>query len=324
MPVFTDKDYKLFSKLGPRAVYGQSLLRLAEKNPQVVALSADLGSSSGLERFRITYPNRFFDVGIAEQNLVGISAGLAKEGYIPFASSFAPFITMRAAEQVRMNLGYMHLNVKLVAIGSGLSMGFLGNSHFGLEDLAIMRSIPDLVVLSPSDGLEIVKCVEAVSEFSGPVFIRLTGQPNMPIVYDHDYEFTIGKSVLLRQGSELALIATGSMVSLAIEVASELDKLGISTEVINMHTIKPIDTGALMNLGQRSIPIVTIEEHSIIGGLGSAISDYFSDSQTVTKILRIALPDQFGPTGEYSFLLDYHGLTTNKIITKILDSGLLT
>ena len=185
----TGKENKQWSRLGSRATYGQAILMLAEKLHNLMVLSADLGNSSGLDRFKATYPDKFLNIGIAEQNMIGVAAGLAKEGSVVFASSFAPFITMRAAEQVRMNMGYMDLNIKTVAIGSGVSMSFLGNSHFGLEDAAIMRSIPNMTVVSPADCAEIVKTVFAAAVYPHPMYIRLTGAVGFPVVYEDDYDF---------------------------------------------------------------------------------------------------------------------------------------
>lgn len=323
---FSEKDIQTWAKLGPRAVYGQTILALAETFPDLIALSADLGNSSGLDRFRMNFSERFINVGIAEQNLVGVASGLAKEGLIPFASSFAPFITMRACEQIRMNLGYMELNVKLVAIGSGLSMGFLGNSHYGLEDIAIIRAIPNITILSPADCAEVVKCTEAAASMNGPVFIRLTGAPGAPHVYSSDYDFEIGKSIQLKDGHDLAFVSTGSMVSVALASRELLEQKGISAKVINMHTIRPLDTQILNNLADEYEKIVVLEEHSRVGGLGSAIAETYMSNAKRPEILHLCLESGFGPTAEYQYLLQYHGLTpegvTAKVISFVSDSKL--
>ena len=316
---FSQEEFLAWARLGPRAVYGQTLLKLASEEPKIIALSADLGNSSGLERFKSSFPNRFINIGIAEQNLVGVAAGLAKEGFIPFASSFAPFITMRACEQVRMNLGYMQLNVKIVAIGSGLSMGFLGNSHYGLEDIAIIRAIPNITIISPADCAEVVKSVNAACKFTGPVYIRLTGVPNSKLVYEEDYEFVIGKAVDLRIGKDLAIIATGSVTAEALEAAKFLEKKGISSSVINMHTIKPLDEEKLLDLSQNFEKMVIIEEHSRVGGLGSAIAEFYMSKFLSPKILHIALKDDFGPTGEYIYLLEKYFLDCRNLTIQIQD-----
>jgi transketolase len=230
---------KQWSRIGSRGIYGQAILDLAGSCPELVVLSADLGNSSGLDRFKKSYPEQFINVGIAEQNLIGVAAGIAKEGFTVFASSFAPFIAMRASEQVRMNMGYMNLNVKAVGIGSGLVMGFLGNSHYGIEDVAVMRAIPNMTVVCPADCGEIVKVVQAAAEHKGPMYIRLTGGPNCPVVYTDNYEFEIGRAIELKIGSEVAIIANGSMVAPAIAAADLLSQHGVSVGVYNFHTVKP-------------------------------------------------------------------------------------
>ena len=313
----TGKENKQWSRLGSRATYGQAILMLAEKLDNLMVLSADLGNSSGLDRFKATYPDKFLNIGIAEQNMIGVAAGLAKEGSVVFASSFAPFITMRAAEQVRMNMGYMDLNIKTVAIGSGVSMSFLGNSHFGLEDTAIMRSIPNMTVVSPADCAEIVKTVFAAAEYPHPMYIRLTGAVGFPVVYEDDYDFQIGKAVELKAGTDVSIVATGSMVYESLEAAKILQEVGISVSVLNMHTIKPIDTNALDNLIRKEKTIFTIEEHSITGGLGSAVAEYVSSITNSPVVNRIGLPYEFVITAEYRYILEKYGLVGSHIANTI-------
>ena len=314
----TSTTSKQWSRIGSRGIYGQAILDLATNCPELVVLSADLGNSSGLDRFKKTYPNQFINVGIAEQNLIGVAAGIAKEGFTVFASSFAPFIAMRASEQVRMNMGYMNLNVKAVGIGSGLVMGFLGNSHFGIEDMAVMRAIPNMTVVCPADCGEIVKTVHAAADFDGPMYIRLTGGPNCPIVYKEDYDFEIGQAIELEAGSEVAIIANGSMVSPSITAAQNLRELGHSVGVFNFHTVKPIDEEMLVSINETYDLIVTVEEHSVIGGLGSAVAEFISSLDMPNRVLRLGHPDQFGKTGEYEFLLQRYGLTSDGITKSII------
>jgi transketolase len=317
-----------WSRLGPRAVYGQALLDLAQSNLDVLAMSADLGNSSGLDRFRKTYPKRFINAGIAEQNLVGVAAGLAMSGFVPFVSSFAPFITMRAAEQVRMNLGYMNLNVKAVGIGSGLSMGFLGNSHFGLEDIGVMRLIPGIAIFSPADCGELVKVVECAAKWDGPCYIRLTGEPGQPAVYHEEYVFEPGKIHQLRQGDSIALLATGSMVAQSLSAADALARDSIDVAVFNVHTLRPLDQHGLDAIGRAFSIIFTVEEHSLIGGLGSAVSEHFSSRKVQPLVCKVGLPHEFGPTGKYGYLLSRHGLDAigirNTVLQQIsiLENGL--
>ena len=313
----TGKENKQWSRLGSRATYGQAILMLAEKLENLMVLSADLGNSSGLDRFKATYPDKFLNIGIAEQNMIGVAAGLAKEGSVVFASSFAPFITMRAAEQVRMNMGYMDLNIKTVAIGSGVSMSFLGNSHFGLEDAAIMRSIPNMTVVSPADCAEIVKTVFAAADYPHPMYIRLTGAVGFPVVYEDDYDFQIGKAVEIKSGTDVSIVATGSMVYESLEAAKILQDEGISVSVLNMHTIKPLDTKALDILIEKGKTIFTIEEHSITGGLGSAVAEYVSSIPNSPIVHRIGLPDEFVITAEYRYILEKYGLVGSQIANTI-------
>ena len=313
----TGKENKQWSRLGSRATYGQAILMLAEKSENLMVLSADLGNSSGLDRFKATYPDKFLNIGIAEQNMIGVAAGLAKEGSVVFASSFAPFITMRAAEQVRMNMGYMDLNIKTVAIGSGVSMSFLGNSHFGLEDAAIMRSIPNMTVVSPADCAEIVKTVFAAAEYPHPMYIRLTGAVGFPVVYEDDYDFQIGKAVEIKSGTDISIVATGSMVYESLEAAKILQEEGISVSVLNMHTIKPLDTEALDILISKGKTIFTIEEHSITGGLGSAVAEYICSIPNSPVVNRIGLPDEFVITAEYRYILEKYGLVGSQIANTI-------
>lgn len=307
-----------WSRIGSRGVFGQAILAVAEQHPEMMVMSADLSNSSGLDRFKKSYPEQFLNVGIAEQNMIGVAAGLAKEGYNVFATSFAPFITMRAAEQVRMNLGYMSMNVKAVAIGSGVSMAFLGNSHYGIEDAAVMRAIPNITVVCPADCAEIFKTVQAAANFKGPMYIRLTGAVGNPPVYTEDYAFEIGKAIILREPADVTLIATGSMVHESLEAAKLLNDSCIKTGVINMHTIKPIDGNAIDLALRHSKLIVTVEEHSVIGGLGSAVAEYKAAKRNAPPQMILGLPDAFDVTGEYRFLLERHGLVGSKIAQAVL------
>lgn len=249
--------------------------------------------------------------------MIGVAAGLAKEGFNVFASSFAPFITLRAGEQIRMNLGYMKHNVKAVAIGSGVSMGFLGNSHYGIEDLSIMRSIPNITIVSPADCSEIVKVIQASADFNGPMYIRLTGGINNPPVYFEDYKYEIGKSITIKDGHDITIFAIGSMVQPSLEATKILDNFGISSKLVNMHTIKPFDSLVIDKAISSSKAIITVEEHSLIGGLSSVLAEYKSKFLSSPPHLSIGLPDAFGKTASYNFLLNKYGLTKEKIAKKI-------
>lgn len=318
---FTSINARMWSKLGQRGtVFGVALPELAQYQDNIKVITADLGLLSGLERFKTNYPDKFIDVGIAEQNMIGIASGLAKEGDCVFATTYATFISMRCYEQIRHNLGYMKQNVKIVGSSSGLSMGMSGNAHYSIEDIAIMRVMPNMTVLSPADSFEAVKMTEALIQKDGPAYLRLTGGLNCPMVYKEDYDFQIGKGVTLIQGEEVAIIAVGTMVSECIKVAKMLKENGVSATVVNMHTIKPLDTQLLDQLFASHKLIITVEEHSVIGGLGSAVAEYKAGIKTPPRQLTIGLPDAFGKAGDYAYLLDKYGLTAKGITDKILKS----
>ena len=307
---------KLWSRLGARATFGQAILEMAKQRDDFYVLSADLCQSSGLVRFRDEYPVRFINAGIAEQNMIGLAAGLAKDGTNVFATSFAPFVTMRACEQVRMDMGYMQLNIKTVGLGSGLIMSQLGNSHFGIEDASVMRAIPGMTVIEPCDGVEIMKAVEALCDYNKPAYLRLTGGPGIPMVYDNDYDFKIGKAVRIREGKDIALIATGTMVYYANQAADILAEKGLDAAVIDMHTIKPLDTEAIDSEMSKKL-IVTIEEATIVGGLGSAVADYLAPKKSKPSQLMLGINDCFPHAGSYQYLLEQCRLTGSQIAEDI-------
>lgn len=309
---------KLWSRLGARAVYGQAILEMAKQRDDFYVMSADLCQSSGLVRFKEEFPARFINTGIAEQNMIGIAGGMAKDGTNIFASSFSPFVTMRACEQVRMNMGYMQLNIKTVGLGAGLVMSELGNSHYGIEDASVMRTIPGMTVIEPCDGVEIVKAVEALCNYDKPAYLRLTGGPNLPVVYEDDIDFQIGKAIHVREGKEIALIATGTMVYYAIKTAELLETQGIDATVIDMHTIKPLDTDCIDDLLGKKL-IVTLEEATTVGGLGSAVAEHLAPKRDKPAQLMIGIDDFFPHAGSYQYLLEECGLTAENITKKILD-----
>lgn len=307
---------RLWSMLGSRGTFGAAMLDAAGHQDNAIVLTADLAITSGLERFRAAYPDRFFNVGIAEQNMIGIAAGLAMEGYNVFVTTFSTFAAMRSYEQIRLNLGYMGLNIKVIGLAGGMAMGQFGNTHYGIEDLSLMRSVPNLTVIAPADGAEIVKTVNSLIQYEGPVFVRLTGTMNNPVVYSADYEFEIGKSVPLRVGSEVHIFACGTMVHECLVAAKALDALGISSSVTNMHSLKPIDLCAI-NRASSAALIVTVEEHGIIGGLGGAVAECLAQCGNMPPQLLIGLPDKFGKSGEYTYLLSKYGLTGPQIAIRI-------
>lgn len=310
------RNAKLWSRLGARATYGQAILEMARQRDDFYVMSADLCQSSGLFKFREEFPDRFINSGIAEQNLIGVAAGLAKDGTCIFASSFAPFVTMRACEQVRMNMGYMHLNIKTVGLGSGLIMAQLGNSHYGIEDGSVMRAIPGMTVVNPADGVEIMKTIEAFCDYPHPAYLRLTGGPGLPIVHEGDIDFQIGKAIKLCEGKDIAIVACGTMVYYAKKAAEILMEKGIDATVIDMHTIKPIDQDAIdAELGKRLL--VTVEEASVVGGLGSAVAEYIASKIQKPAQLMLGIKDTFPHAGTYQYLLEQCRLTSEQIADDI-------
>lgn len=314
------KNIIVWSTLGQRATYGQVLYELAKERDDFFVMSADVGTSSGLKRFAEEIPERYINVGIAEQNLVSIASGMAKEGTTVFVSSFSTFMSMRAYEQMRIDAAYMHNKVRAVGIVSGVSAAYQGNTHFGLEDAAVMRCIPDMTVVEPADCLEVFKTVQASLDYDGPMYIRLTGVTRMPSVYKQDYEFVIGKGIKLVDGNDLLIVATGSMVYNALQAAKMLAEEGISSTVVNMHTIKPLDKSILLeNLGEKKL-IVTVEEHITIGGLGGAVAEALAEVAEKPAQIMIGLPNEFLKSASYTELLDHYGLSVNRIVEKIKNS----
>lgn len=310
----TAKSARMWSRLGQRgSIFGAAIPDLAKSNGNLRVVTADLGLLSGLERLKTACENQYLNVGIAEQDMIGIAAGLAKEGCCVFATTYATFITMRSFEQIRHNLGYLQYNVKIVGSSAGVVMGMSGNTHYTLEDIALMRAIPNMIVLSPADSVEAVKMAEALAETDGPAYLRLTGGLNCPMVYKEDYPFEIGKGIVLQEGRDVAIVAAGTMVSEVLCAAGLLREKGISCTVVDMHTIKPLDTALLEQLFSAHGLIVTVEEHSKIGGLGSAVAEYKAGVANSPRQIMIGLPDAFGKAGEYSYLLEQYGLTSSHI-----------
>ncbi len=308
-----------WSRMGSRKTFGTVLTDLAEQYPELMVLAADVASSSGLKEFAERYPNQFLNVGIAEQNMIGTAAGLAKNGCKVFAVSFAPFASMRCYEMIRSYLGYMNLNVAVVGIGSGLGLGIVGNTHYGLEEFSLMNSIPGMTVLSPADCTETVKAVHALMQHPGPAYLRLTGTEGNPAVYKEDYEFRIGQAIQHREGDDLAILATGTMVYEAIRTAKLLEKQGLSAAVYDIHTVKPMDEALVQSLVQKGLPIVTIEEHTVRGGLGSIAASINVQQERPVRQLMIGLPDEFMKAGDYRYMLEQSGLNARNMAGRIAE-----
>lgn len=303
-------------KKATRLAYGEALVKLGKINKDVVVLDADLTKSTMTTFFQKEFPNRHLNMGIAEANMMATAAGIATTGKIPFASTFAVFAAGRAFDQIRNSIAYPHLNVKICPTHAGVSLGEDGGSHQSIEDIALMRVLPGMVVLSPADAVETEKMIFAVAEYKGPVYVRL-GRLPVPIIFDGDYKFEIGKAVTLTQGNDVALIATGLLVYEALEAAKTLKEKGINARVINMSTIKPLDNETVLKAAKECKFIVTSEEHSIIGGLGGAVAEYLSEVHP-TKVIRHGVNDVFGQSGEGNEMLDKYKLRAKDIVEIVL------
>ncbi len=305
-------------KKATREAYGEALAELGKINENVVVLDADLSGSTKTSVFKKAFPERHFNVGIAEADLVGTAAGLAASGKIAFASTFAMFAAGRAFEQIRNTVAYPKLNVKIAPTHAGISVGEDGASHQSVEDIALMRAIPGMVVLSPADAVETKKMVFAAAEYDGPVYIRM-GRLGVPVLFDNNYDFQIGIANTLREGKDVTIAATGLMVAEALKAAEELEKEGISVRVINVGTIKPLDGETILKAAQETKFIVTAEEHSVIGGLGSAVSEFLSEVHP-TKVKKVGIYDKFGQSGTGEELLQKYELTAEKLISVIKEN----
>ncbi|HWR22115.1 MAG TPA: transketolase C-terminal domain-containing protein [Feifaniaceae bacterium] len=315
---FTKEQVQKLSQLGSRGSFGEAMMEIGAANDDVFVMTADLGDATRVSQFGRAYPEKYLNIGICEQNLVGAAAGMALGGRTVVATTFAAFAAMRACEQVRTDMGYMRANVKLIGADGGVVMGTLGNTHYAVEDIGCLRSCPYLTILSPADGVEIVKATFAAVEMQGPVYLRLTGAAGLPIVYEEDFNYEIGRAVTVKEGGDVALIATGSMVYYSLEAAKLLAKKGISARVVDMHTIKPLDEEAVRKAVKETGLIVTVEEHNILGGLGAAVAEVVAGAGNAPKLVRIGLPDSFGPIGTYQCQLKRYGLTAQDIAEKVL------
>lgn len=302
-------------KIATRQSYGEALAELGRKNKDIVVLDADLSTATKTSVFAKEFPDRFFDMGISEQDMIGTAAGFATCKKIPFASTFAVFAAGRAYDQIRNAVCYPNLNVKICASHAGITVGEDGATHQMLEDIALMRALPNMTVICPSDDTQTKLAVEAISKINGPVYMRLSRMAT-PIIYEKDQEFEIGKAVQIGEGIDATVIATGDMVCEAIKAKEELEKEGINIRVLDMHTIKPIDKDAIIKCAKETKKIITIEDHSIIGGLGSAVCETLAEEYP-TQVIRMGIKDQFGKSGKAEELLKYFGLTSEDIIKEI-------
>ena len=302
-------------KIATRESYGNALVELGQENPNVVVLDADLAAATKTGMFKKAFPERHIDCGIAECNMIGIAAGLAAAGMTPFASSFAMFAAGRAFEQVRNSVGYPHLNVKIGATHGGISVGEDGATHQCCEDIALMRTIPGMTVIVPSDDIEAKAAVKAAAAMEGPVYMRF-GRLAVPVINDEDYKFEIGKGKVLREGTDVAIIANGLCVAESLDAAEKLAAEGINAQVINMATVKPLDTELVLEAAKTTGKVVVVEEHSVIGGLGSAVCDVLSE-QLPTPVLKIGVNDVFGHSGPAVELIKEFGVDGDSIAAKV-------
>ena len=305
-------------KIATRQSYGEELAKLGEENSNIVVLDADLSSATKTNIFAQKFPDRFINVGIAEQNLMGLAAGLSTFGKIPYASTFAVFAAGRSYEQIRNSIAYPKLNVKICATHAGITVGEDGATHQMLEDLSLMRSLPNMTVLCTSDDVQTRWAVRAISEFEGPVYLRLCRMAT-PVIYPKNEQFEIGKGVQIGDGTDASIIATGVVVSEAIKAMEELKKQGINVRVIDMHTIKPIDRELIIKCAKETKKIIAVEDHSIIGGLGSSVCEVLSD-ELPTKVIRMGINDVFGRSGNAEELIRYYKIDSTAIVNKVLQS----
>ena len=305
-------------KTATRDAYGKALVELGQKNDKVIVFDADLAAATKTGMFKKAFPDRFIDCGIAESNMVGVAAGLSLIGKIPFVSSFAMFVAGRAFEQVRNSIGYPHLNVKIGATHAGITVGEDGASHQCNEDIALMRTIPGMVVMCPADDVEARAAVRAAVEYEGPVYIRF-GRAPVPVINDKpDYKFEIGKGTVVKEGTDVTIVATGICVESALGAAAKLEEEGISAEVINICTIKPLDEEIIIKSAKKTGKVVTAEEHSVIGGLGSAVCDALSKS-CPTPVYKIGMQDKFGESGSAADLVKKYKLDAQGVYEQVKD-----
>lgn len=317
---FSPINISVWSRLGSCGAFGIAALELPKTDDKVLVVTSDLCAFSGLDRFRRTYPDYLYNVGIAEQNMIGVAAGLAKEGFNPFVTTYASFASTRCADQVKVNMGYMGLGVKFVGLTSGFAVGILGPTHMGLEDIAFFRSIPRITILSPADCTSTVKATLAAAQIKGPVYLRLSGSMGAPIVYKGDFEYRVGKAITLREGSAVSIIATGSMVARALKTADLLAAAGVDVGVLDMHTIVPLDADAVLKSCCGGRLLVTMEEHFVAGGLGGAVAEYLADVAEKPRQLMFGVRGEYPHAGSYQYLMEKSGLTPDLMAEKILNA----
>lgn len=316
MQQINKRNSRVWSMLGMRRTVGNLIPDLVKTNPNFMFVTADVARYFGIEKYYESYPDNIMDLGIAEQNLVGFSAGMASEGINVFAATYASFVTARTLDQIRVSLSYMNLGVKLIGVGGGLAEGDLSATHMGLEDIGLMRMLPNMTVVCPADATEAVKVMEFMAEFDGPAYIRLTGKENIPMIYTDECEFVLGKANVLKEGNDVAIIGSGTIIAECIKAASILQEKGISCSVADMHTIKPLDVEYLKSILNVKL-IVTVEEHMISGGLGGAVAEELSQCDSAPRLIRIGVDDYYPNATEYDILLRKCGIKSDNISERI-------
>lgn len=318
MKPITSSAIRTWSRLGQQGTfYAIALTELGEEHEELRLLTADLASPSGMARFQSLFPEKFLNVGIAEQNMIGIAAGLAMEGRCVFTNSYAAFIAVRSLEHVRQHLAHLQCNVKVVGFSAGVMSARSGIAHWATEDIAFMRALPNLTVFSPADCLDAYKIARYAAEMEGPMYIRLSGGPNCPIVHKEDYDFQPGKMNRLAEGEDVAIFATGLMVKEALDAAESLKEKGISCTVYNVHTIKPLDLDAIEQARKAHRLLVSLEEHNIVGGLGGAIGEYLSGVEGGPRLVRMGIPDAYCAAGSQRWIWEQNGMDGDNVAKRI-------
>ncbi len=302
-----------WTRLGMRKAYGAIIESVVENHPEIIVLTADVADSANLVKLSKTYPSQYFNIGIAEQNMTGIACGMAKEGHNVFICSFAPFVSMRNYEAVRTLVGYMNMNVKVVALASGISLGVQGSTHYCLEDISLMRTIPGMLILSPADVIEEAKCIEYLSTYKGPAYLRLTGIDGTPTVYNADYEFNNGAPVMIRDGEDVAIVSTGSIVSECVRTVRALKKDGVNCALYSVCKLKPMEEDTIVSVLSKYRVIISVEEHFMVGGLGDIISNIVVRKGLKCRVKKIGIDDFFPHAGDYAYMIKKNRLSAAEI-----------
>ena len=308
---------KIFSTMGqPASVFGVALMEIMKQNDKIMVLSADMSNYAGLNKFKDAYPDHFINMGISEQNMIGVAAGMASEGYKVIVEAQSCFLSMRSFEQLRQYSGYMKFPIVFVGINAGLSLTYMGNTHFSVEDMGLVRNIPNMTIFSPCDAGEAVKAFDAALKMNTPVYLRLMGSLGSKSIYKDDFNFEVGEPIELKEGDDIQILATGSMVDVAINASDLLKEKDINAQVLDVHTLKPFNAAVLSKTAKI---IVTIEEHTLISGLASVVSSYLVREPSHPALLSIGLKDEYGEVGEYPWMLEKRELTADIVVSKIIN-----